>query len=104
MAIRKIVEEYSVEIKRHLNSNSLKSMNVKQILYVKVHFYFLAVNPLTDVNVKSIKDNKFASIELTINGSSKTVMVTPYTLNVLLNNLKAVRATMEEIQKNPIVL
>jgi len=82
-SLKRIIDEHSVDITEKLRSSSLK------------------VNPLEDVGASVDHDCSCVNLELRINGLSRSVMMTPYTLDVLLDNLKSVRSTMVELNNTP---
>ncbi|GJQ84269.1 hypothetical protein Trydic_g2933 [Trypoxylus dichotomus] len=86
-SIKRVTDDNYTEIAAKLEANSLK------------------VNPLEKCSIKHDKDTNCFEVSLEIgNDQISNVLMTPFTLDVLLENLKSVRSTMKELHDNPYVL
>ncbi|XP_028144866.1 COMM domain-containing protein 4 [Diabrotica virgifera virgifera] len=83
------------------HSTSLKRVVDDQIgaLTDKFRAASLKVNPLEDIVATVDADLKCAILDLKINGENRSVALTPFTVNVLLENLEEVRKTMVELKE-----
>ncbi|XP_018572338.1 COMM domain-containing protein 4 [Anoplophora glabripennis] len=82
--------EHSTSIKRIVDDQSAN-------LSSKFKAASLQINPLEQYSVKMDEDVNCAVLDLVIGGEKKTATLTPFTLNVLIENLKEVRKTMVEL-------
>ncbi|XP_065171794.1 COMM domain-containing protein 4-like [Atheta coriaria] len=82
-AIKKVIDDQAQEIHAILKSSSLK------------------INPLQDVSLSIDDETNCAKMQLTINGNTRNVIMTPHTVDVLLDNLKRVQQTMVELNTAP---
>ncbi|KAJ8967924.1 hypothetical protein NQ314_002583 [Rhamnusium bicolor] len=84
--------EHITSIKRIIDDQSAN-------LAAKFKTSSLRVNPLENFTTRVDEDVNCAVLDLGVGGEKKTVTLTPFTLNVLLENLKGVRKTMAELNE-----
>ncbi|XP_017779209.1 PREDICTED: COMM domain-containing protein 4 [Nicrophorus vespilloides] len=82
-SFKKVMDEQSKEMLSVLKSKTLK------------------VNALEGFSSSVDVESNCVNLELKINDETRNVIMTPYTLNVLLENLKSVRNNMQEMNNNP---
>ncbi|KAK9707629.1 hypothetical protein QE152_g27700 [Popillia japonica] len=86
-SIRRVTDDNYGEIAAKLAASSLK------------------INPLQKCNIQHDKNTNIFEVSLEIGNNPPTnILITPFTLDVLLENLKSVRSTMKELHENPYVL
>ncbi|XP_023015810.2 COMM domain-containing protein 4 [Leptinotarsa decemlineata] len=85
--------EHSISLKRLLDDQIVN-------LTKKLQAVSLRVNPLDNFSVRVDSDINCAVLDLTINGEDMSVTLTPFTVNVLLENLKGVRKSMAELKES----
>lgn len=86
--------EHSTSIKRVVDDQSSN-------LATKFKVASLRINPLEEYSMKVDEDTNCAVLNLVIGDEKKTATLTPFTLNVLIENLKEVRKTMAELNEAP---
>ncbi|KAG5879660.1 hypothetical protein JTB14_021463 [Gonioctena quinquepunctata] len=84
--------EHSTSIKRILDEQF-------ENMTEKFKALSLRVNPLENYSIEVDRELMCAILDCTINGKRETLTLTPYTVEVLLDNLKEVRKTMDELKE-----
>lgn len=84
--------EHSTSIKRVVDDQSSN-------LAAKFKEASLRINALEEYSVKVDEEINCAVLDLVINGERKAATLTPFTLNVFIENLKEVRKTMAELNE-----
>lgn len=101
-SIKRIVDENANDLAAKFKAASLKGVSVYQNLIVYALFlvtYVFAVNALQDVKASINKDTGCAIFDLTVKNETKTVTLTSFTLDVMLQDLKEVRNTMQQLSQ-----
>lgn len=104
-SIRRVTDEHYADIVLKLGADSLKGTILFFLRRIELLSKLFIVNPLEKCSIQTNKENNLVELNLEIGDKEKAnVLMTPFTLDVLLENLKSIRSNMKELHDNPYVL